>query len=61
VGTVSLILAAAGLALGASAIMSWASNRSPLFNMAVGALLALGVLGGAILIALLLARAWLPR
>jgi hypothetical protein len=61
VRTVSLILAAAGLALGASAIMSWASNRSPLFNMAVGALLALGVLGGAILIALLLARAWLPR
>lgn len=44
-------------AAGASVVMSWASNQSPLWNMVLGGVLAVVVLGGAILIAIWMARA----
>jgi hypothetical protein len=44
----------------ASMIMVWASNRSPLWNMLLGGVLARAVLGGALIIAFLLTRAAFP-
>ena len=45
----------------ASAIMSWASNRSALFNMVFGGILAVGVLAAALIIAFLLTQAAYPN
>jgi ABC-type Mn2+/Zn2+ transport system permease subunit len=47
-------------ALIASMVMVWSSNRSALFSMAVGGVLALAVLACAVLIAFLLTRAAFP-
>jgi ABC-type Mn2+/Zn2+ transport system permease subunit len=44
----------------ASVVMVWSSNRSALFSMLVGGLLAVGVLACALLIAWLLTRAAYP-
>lgn len=44
----------------ASMVMVWSSNRSALFSMLVGGLLAVGVLACALLIAWLLTRAAYP-
>ena len=44
----------------ASAVMSWASNRSALFNMFFGGILAVGVIAAALIIAFLLTRATYP-
>jgi hypothetical protein len=44
----------------ASMVMVWSSNRSALFSMLVGGLLAVGVLVCALLIAWLLTRAAYP-
>lgn len=48
----------AGLA--ASAVMTWASSRSAIWNMLFGGVLAVGVLAGALVIAYLLTRAAYP-
>ena len=44
----------------ASAIMSWASNRSALFNIVFGGILAAAVLAAAVIIAFLLTQAAYP-
>jgi hypothetical protein len=55
------VMAAVGvLAWTASAIMSWASSRSAVWNMVFGGVLALAVLGAALVIAILLTRAAYP-
>jgi hypothetical protein len=61
IGTL-LLVAAAGCLFGliASAVMSWASNRSAVWNMVFGGVLALAVLAGALIIAILLTRAAYP-
>jgi len=60
--TILVIAAAASmLALLASVVMAWASNRSPLWNMAFGGVCALAVMAGALIIAFLLTRAAYPR
>jgi hypothetical protein len=52
-----LILIAGGvLAVLASIVMSWASNRSSLWNMMLGGVLAVAVLAGALIIAYLFTR-----
>ena len=43
-----------------SIVLSWASNRSALWNMAFGGILALAVLAGALIIAIVLARTTYP-
>jgi hypothetical protein len=45
------LISACVLAVLASIVMSWASNRSALWNMAFGGVLALAVLVGALIIA----------
>jgi hypothetical protein len=55
-----VLLGAVVAGLCASAIMTWASSRSPLCNMVLGGVLAVGVLAGAIVIACSLARAAYP-
>ena len=55
-----VIASAAVLGLLASVVMSWASNRSALFNMVLGAMLAVAVLAGALIIAYLMTRATYP-
>jgi ABC-type Mn2+/Zn2+ transport system permease subunit len=45
----------------ASVVMGWASNRSALWNMVFGGVLALAVLAGAVIIAFLLTRAAFPN
>jgi hypothetical protein len=54
-----LIVTACACAFGvlASVVVSWASNRSALWNMAFGAVLAFAALAGALIIAFLLTRA----
>ena len=57
-----LVFAAACLfGLIASVVMTWASNRSPLWNMVFGGVLALAVLAGALVIAILLTRTAYPN
>jgi hypothetical protein len=56
---VALVLAGAG-AIAASIVMEWASRRSALWNMIFGAILALAVVAGVILIAILLANVAYP-
>jgi uncharacterized membrane protein YeaQ/YmgE (transglycosylase-associated protein family) len=60
--TIAVIVFGAG-AVGviASIVMARAANQSALFNMVIGAVLALAVLAGALLIALLMTRAYLPH
>jgi hypothetical protein len=62
IGTL-LLVAAAGCLFGliASVIMSWASDRSALWNMVIGGVLALAVLVSALGIAVLLTRAAYPN
>ena len=55
-----LLIAVAVVGLAASAVMSWASDRSALWNMVFGGVLALAVLAGAIVIAYFLTRAAYP-
>ena len=60
--TILAVMVAAGvLAALASVVMAWASNRSALWNMAFGGVLALAVLVGALVIAFLLTRAAYPN
>jgi hypothetical protein len=60
--TVLVIVAAAcGLAMMASVVMTWASHRSAVWSMLLGGVLALAVLAGAVIIALLLTRAAYPQ
>ena len=57
--TLALILVVVGLStLVVSRFMWWACRRSALWSMAAGALLAILALGGAVVIAWLLTRAW---
>jgi hypothetical protein len=51
-----ILVAACAIALGASAVMSWASNRSPLWNMALGAVLAIVVFLGILVFAYFFTR-----
>lgn len=55
-----IFLGACIVGLIASMVMVWSSNRSAVFSMAVGGLLALAVLACALLIAFLLTRAAYP-
>ena len=57
VSVVLVLIAVVVVGLGASAVMSWASGRSALWNMAFGGVLAVAVLAGALVIAFLLTRA----
>ena len=56
-----LIAGAGAIAVAASVVMMWASNRSALWNMVFGAALAVAVLAGVLLAALLLSRAAFPH
>lgn len=55
-----IFLGACIVGLIASMVMVWSSNRSAVFSMAVGGLLALAVLACALVIAFLLTRAAYP-
>jgi hypothetical protein len=55
-----VIAGACALAVGASIVMTRASNRSALWNMALGGALALAVLAAALLIAYFMTRAVYP-
>jgi ABC-type Mn2+/Zn2+ transport system permease subunit len=57
----AIAVAASIVGLAASVVMAWASNRSALFNMAFGGLLAVAVLAGGVLIAYLLTRVAYPN
>ena len=57
----AIVLAACGLAVLASVVMSWATRRSALWSMLIGALLAVAVLVGAVIIAFLMTRAAYPH
>ena len=56
----AIVFGAGAIGVIASIVMARAANRSPLFNMVLGAILALAVLAGAILIAYLMTRAFYP-
>ena len=57
--TAALILVAVGLGtLVVSRFMWWACRRSAMWGMAAGAFLAVLALGGAVVVAWLLTRAW---
>jgi ABC-type Mn2+/Zn2+ transport system permease subunit len=56
-----IALATCVVGLAASVVMAWASNRSALFNLAFGGVLALAVLAGGVLIAYLLTRVAYPN
>jgi hypothetical protein len=59
--TIAAIVFGAGLiGVVASFVMSRAADRSALFNMVLGAILALAVLAGAVIIAWLMTRAYYP-
>jgi hypothetical protein len=59
--TILAIVAAAGfVAAAASVVFSWAGNRPAAWNMVLGGLLAVAVLGGAVIIAWLMTRAAWP-
>jgi len=58
---VQILLIADAIAVAASVVMMWASNRSALWNMVFGPALAVAVLAGVLLAALLLSRAALPH
>ena len=51
-----ILVGACAIALGASAVMSWASNRSPLWNMALGGVLAFLVFVGVLVFAYFFTR-----
>ena len=60
--TIALALTAAVLlALGGSMVMMWGANRSALSSMLFGAVLALLVLAGVLLVAYVLTRAAFPH
>ena len=56
-----IVIAACAFGFLASLVMSWASNRSALWNMVFGGVLAFAVLAGALLIAYLLTRRAYPN
>ncbi len=51
-----LITCAGATAVAASIVMVWASNRSAVWNMVFGAALAVAVIAGALLLALVFTR-----
>jgi hypothetical protein len=53
-----VVVAAGALTALVARFMGWASRRSAAWSMAAGALLAVLALGGAVVIAWLLTRAW---
>ena len=53
-----IVLAAALVTWGVSSFMWWACRRSAAWSMAAGAILAVLALGGAVVIAWMLTRAW---
>ena len=55
-----VLIAVVVVGLAASAVMTWASDRSALWNMVFGGVLALAVMAGALVIAYLLTRAAYP-
>jgi hypothetical protein len=55
----AIVFGAAAIGVIASIVMARAAHRSALFNMALGAVLALAVLAGALIIAWLMTRAYL--
>jgi len=57
---VLVLIAVVVVGLAASAVMTWASSRSALWNMVFGGVLALAVMAGALVIAYLLTRAAYP-
>ncbi len=57
---VLVLIAVVVVGLAASAVMTWASDRSALWNMVFGGVLALAVMAGALVIAYLLTRAAYP-
>ena len=57
----AIVFGAGAIGVIASIVMSRASNQSAIFNMVLGVVLALAVLAGALLIALLMTRAYLPH
>ena len=57
---VALVLAGAG-AIAASAVMDWASRRSAVWNMIFGVVLAVALIAGVVLIAMLLASVAYPQ
>ena len=57
---VLVLIAVVVVGLAASAVMTWASGRSALWNMVFGGVLALAVMAGALVIAYLLTRAAYP-
>ena len=57
---VTLVLAGAG-AIAASALMNWSSQRSAIWNMVFGVVVAVAVIAGVILIAILLANVAYPH
>jgi hypothetical protein len=58
VAAIMVVLAAGVVTMLASVFMWWACRRSAAWGMAAGAVLAVFALGGAIVIAWLLTRAW---
>jgi hypothetical protein len=56
---VALVLAGAG-AIAASVVMDWSSRRSALWNMVFGVVLAIALVAGVVLMAMLLANASYP-
>jgi hypothetical protein len=58
---VLVVVAAAALTALVSRFMWWACRRSAAWSMAAGAILALLTLGGAVMIAWILTRAWHGR
>jgi hypothetical protein len=56
---VTLVLAGA-CAIAASVVMDWSSRRSALWNMVFGVVLALALIAGVVLIAILLANVAYP-
>jgi len=60
--TIAAIVFAAGLVgVLASVVMARAANQSALFNMVLGVILAMAALAGAVIIAWLMTRAYLPQ
>ncbi len=57
----AVVASGAVLTVLVSAFIAWSSNRSAVCNMALGILLGLAAIGGAVIIAWFLARSVLPR
>ena len=56
-----IVIAACAFGFLTSLVMSWASNRSALWNMVFGGVLAFAVLAGALLVAYFLTRRAYPN